>query len=214
MLDTAAYAGGSYAIRASATSADGSVSDTASVTIDNSTDADMDGLVDGWELFCFGDLSATTDGDPDGDGATNGEELNDATDPGDAASVRVDDTGGEGSGIYRASLERAVSTRRPARWRGCLRGAQFSFGSGRHQQHTVVERNDAAFWRPDYSVPPYSRSTSAASLCWYFTARSRGVSRESVIAVYLVKAFALAPCSRSSLTLSAWPYSAAIWSGV
>ncbi len=44
-------------------------------------DADGDGLRDDWEIEHFGDLSATPDGDPDGDGLTNAGEFLRQTDP-------------------------------------------------------------------------------------------------------------------------------------
>ncbi len=50
-------------------------------------DTDQDGLPDDWERFWFGDLSATAEGDPDGDGRTNRDEFVAGTDPGDATSA-------------------------------------------------------------------------------------------------------------------------------
>lgn len=50
-------------------------------------DTDHDGLPDDWERFYFGDLMATADGDPDGDGQTNRAEYFAGTDPTNRASV-------------------------------------------------------------------------------------------------------------------------------
>lgn len=57
-------------------------------------DTDNDGLSDGWELFYFFGLSATANGDPDGDLYTNEEEFNVATDPTLYLSSLDDDSDG------------------------------------------------------------------------------------------------------------------------
>jgi hypothetical protein len=44
-------------------------------------DSDNDGLPDAWELFYFGNLTNTPDGDPDGDGQSNAYEFVHGTDP-------------------------------------------------------------------------------------------------------------------------------------
>jgi len=44
-------------------------------------DTDADGLPDGWERRCFGNLDQTADGDPDGDGLPNRREYQLGTDP-------------------------------------------------------------------------------------------------------------------------------------
>ncbi|MBK1834600.1 LamG-like jellyroll fold domain-containing protein [Roseibacillus ishigakijimensis] len=49
-------------------------------------DTDEDYLPDGWELLYFGNLDGKEDDDPDGDSFTNGDELNDGTDPTDIKS--------------------------------------------------------------------------------------------------------------------------------
>ncbi|MHC4714737.1 MAG: PKD domain-containing protein, partial [Planctomycetota bacterium] len=58
---------------------------TASAVIEvqaqGSTDTDGDGLPDTWEIDNFGDLDEGPGGDFDGDGATNGEEFEEGTDP-------------------------------------------------------------------------------------------------------------------------------------
>lgn len=46
-------------------------------------DTDTDGLPDDWEEFHFGDLRYDADADPDGDGASNGQEWRAGTDPTD-----------------------------------------------------------------------------------------------------------------------------------
>lgn len=53
---------------------------------DAATDSDADGLADNWETANFGDLSATGEEDPDGDGFTNEEEETADTDPNNSAS--------------------------------------------------------------------------------------------------------------------------------
>lgn len=50
-------------------------------------DSDGDRLPDAWEMEKFGNLNERTLGDPDGDGVTNLEELNDGTEP-DSSSSR------------------------------------------------------------------------------------------------------------------------------
>ena len=49
-------------------------------------DSDNDGLADAWEMQHFGSLSASPDGDPDGDGVNNRNEYRAGTNPNDAAS--------------------------------------------------------------------------------------------------------------------------------
>lgn len=52
-------------------------------------DTDGDGLTDAWEYQNFGNLGNGAGGDPDGDGATNLQELLAGTNPNDANSVLV-----------------------------------------------------------------------------------------------------------------------------
>ena len=54
---------------------------------DTVVDTDLDGLPDGYELMFLGGLGATPDGDADGDGRTNEEELHCLTNPDDSNSV-------------------------------------------------------------------------------------------------------------------------------
>ena len=56
-------------------------------TVITGADTDQDGLPDDWERFWFGDLSATAEGDPDGDGQSNRAEFLAGTDPTNAASA-------------------------------------------------------------------------------------------------------------------------------
>jgi Ca2+-binding RTX toxin-like protein/alpha-tubulin suppressor-like RCC1 family protein len=49
--------------------------------IEETVDADQDGLLDAWEQLHFGNLSQTGSGDPDGDTVTNANELATGTDP-------------------------------------------------------------------------------------------------------------------------------------
>ncbi len=51
------------------------------VTVVGDTDTDHDGLPDDWERFYFGNLDATAEGDPDGDGVSNLAEYKAGTDP-------------------------------------------------------------------------------------------------------------------------------------
>ena len=70
-------------------------------------DTDQDGLPDDWERFWFGDLSATADGDPDGDGRTNRDELVAGTDPTDKASalrVLASTFGADGTAVLRFTI--------------------------------------------------------------------------------------------------------------
>src|SRR6185436_12568825 len=53
-------------------------------------DSDGDGLPDEWELAWFGDLNATPDGDPDGDGQSNAQELANGTNPNVADILRIE----------------------------------------------------------------------------------------------------------------------------
>ncbi len=50
------------------------------------SDTDLDGLLDAWENEHFGDLEATPEGDPDGDGLANLTEQNAGTDPNEGDS--------------------------------------------------------------------------------------------------------------------------------
>lgn len=61
-------------------------------------DSDSDGMVDSWEIEFFSDLNETADGDFDGDGHTNLEELEggtNATDPLDFPGSDGDDDGND-----------------------------------------------------------------------------------------------------------------------
>ncbi len=61
-------------------------------------DTDFDLLNDAWELINFGNLSATRNGDPDDDGATNGEEYDLSLNPNDYRSSLDSDADGLADG--------------------------------------------------------------------------------------------------------------------
>ncbi len=60
-----------------------------SITANFTSDTDGDGLPDEWELAWFGNLNATPEGDPDGDGRSNRQESNDGTNPLVADILRI-----------------------------------------------------------------------------------------------------------------------------
>lgn len=70
---------------------------TLTVTSTPPVDSDGDGLPDGWEQTHFGGLSQTATGDPDSDGASNGDEYAAGTDPMLPTSVPTGPAGGSGS---------------------------------------------------------------------------------------------------------------------
>jgi uncharacterized repeat protein (TIGR01451 family) len=57
--------------------------------VEDSTDADADGLPDRWELRHLGSTAAGPESDSDGDGQVNRDEFRAGTDPSDAASVTL-----------------------------------------------------------------------------------------------------------------------------
>lgn len=122
---------------------------------------DGDGLPDAWELAYFGDLSATPDEDPDGDGRSNLEEYENGTNPrvadilrieklqlaGDAGTLTVSNNTGT-----RYDVARAITL--PGNW--ATIGA-LQFGSS---YTSALPASDKAFWRLSQparpvDVPPF-----------------------------------------------------------
>ncbi|MBK1882524.1 hypothetical protein JIN85_08860 [Luteolibacter pohnpeiensis] len=68
----------------------GSVDNLTIADISPGYDSDGDGLIDTFETTYFGDLNEAADGDPDGDGFSNLEEMNAGSDPTIASSVPAD----------------------------------------------------------------------------------------------------------------------------
>lgn len=107
-------------------------------------DTDADGLPDDWEQLIFGDLSQTSAGDFDGDGANNLDEFRAGTDPKKSASrfAVVDLQAGPG---IRASLRFTYAASRQYRVETSDRIGGWSLAAGRIQ----FFGNGEAVWNAD-----------------------------------------------------------------
>jgi hypothetical protein len=119
-----------------------------------SVDSDGDGLPDTWELAWFGNLNATANGDPDGDGQTNARDLANNTNPKVADILRIEKLEPTGSsGLLtisnntgtRFSVQRSVSL--PANWATISTEPLGGTNVYGNSFTSAVPAGDRAFWR-------------------------------------------------------------------